>query len=155
MRQALWDVRTARGAHERALAALGPAPASGPAALDVGRAAGLVAHRARPLTTRPSRALTTLDAGTRAAVVANLLGVVQLRRGRAPHSGRATYYFNQAVERDGLDADYCFNLGYAYWLDKDALAAAYWLREAVRRNPADGDAHFVLAAALAALRRGP
>jgi Flp pilus assembly protein TadD len=26
----------------------------------------------------------------------------------------------------------------------------YWLREAVRRNPADGDAHFVLAAALAA-----
>ena len=24
----------------------------------------------------------------------------------------------------------------------------YWLREAVRRDPADGDAHFVLAAAL-------
>ena len=29
-------------------------------------------------------------------------------------------------------------------------AAIYWLREAVRRNPADGDAHFVLGAALAA-----
>ena len=50
------------------------------------------------------------------------------------------------------DPDYCFNLGYAYWLDKEAPAAAYWLREAVRRDPADGDAHFVLAAALAAER---
>ncbi len=29
-------------------------------------------------------------------------------------------------------------------------AAIYWLREAVRRNPADGDAHFVLGAALLA-----
>src|SRR5581483_4859814 len=28
--------------------------------------------------------------------------------------------------------------------------AIYWLREAVRRNPTDGDAHFVLGAALAA-----
>ena len=46
--------------------------------------------------------------------------------------------------------DYLFNLGYAYWLDRDPQAAIYWLREAVRRNPADGDAHFVLGAALAA-----
>ena len=29
-------------------------------------------------------------------------------------------------------------------------AAIYWLREAVRSNPADGEAHFVLGAALAA-----
>jgi tetratricopeptide (TPR) repeat protein len=41
-----------------------------------------------------------------------------------------------------------FNLGYAYWLDKDGPAAIYWLREMVRRRPADGEAHFVLAAAL-------
>ena len=33
---------------------------------------------------------------------------------------------------------------------RDPQAAIYWLREAVRRNPADGDAHFVLGAALAA-----
>ena len=146
VRQALWDVRTARGAHALALAALGPA--GGAPALDNGvrRAWSLI---------ELSRfddafiALVTLDTATRAAVVANLLGVVQLRRGATAHTGKATYYFNQAVERDALDADYCFNLGYAYWLDKDALAAAYWLREAVRRNPADGDAHFVLSAALA------
>ena len=84
-----------------------------------------------------------------------LLGVVQLRRGSTPQTGRATYYFNQAVEREAASADACFNLGYAYWLDKDALAAAYWLREAVRRDPTDGDAHFVLAAALAASGAGP
>ena len=82
--------------------------------------------------------------------VPGLLGVVQLRRGATPQTGRATYFFNQVVERAASDADACFNLGYAYWIDKDAMAAAYWLREAVRRNPADGDAHFVLAAALAA-----
>ena len=29
-------------------------------------------------------------------------------------------------------------------------AAIYWLREAVRRDPADADAHYVLAAALQA-----
>ena len=44
--------------------------------------------------------------------------------------------------------DYFFNLGYAYWTEKDPRAAAYWLREAVRRDPADGEAHFVLSAAL-------
>ncbi len=48
------------------------------------------------------------------------------------------------------EPDYFFNLGYAYWLERDTQAAIYWLREAVRRNPADGDAHFVLGAALSA-----
>ncbi len=61
-----------------------------------------------------------------------------------------TYYFTKAANADPDDADYVFNLGYAYWLDRDPQAAIYWLREAVRRNPADGDAHFVLGAALAA-----
>ncbi len=148
VRQALWEVRTARGAHERALAALGPASGDGAAALEPGVRRGwslIQLGRYEEAFT----ALTALDTTTRAAVVANLLGVVQLRRGATPRTGKATYYFNQAVERDAHDADYCFNLGYAYFQDKDALAAAYWLREAVRRNPADGDAHFVLAAALA------
>jgi tetratricopeptide (TPR) repeat protein len=99
--------------------------------------------------------LTALAAVSRDPAVPSLLGVVQLRRGSTPQTGRATYYFNQAVEREAASADACFNLGYAYWLDKDALAAAYWLREAVRRDPADGDAHFVLAAALAASGAGP
>ena len=62
--------------------------------------------------------------------------------------GRATYYFSQASELDPADGDLFFNLGYAYWLDKDPQAAIYWLREAVRRDPGDGDAHFILGVAL-------
>jgi Tfp pilus assembly protein PilF len=80
--------------------------------------------------------------------VLNALGVVQLRRGSTAQTGRATSYFSQASQIDSTDADYFFNLGYAYWLEKDPAAAIYWLREAVRRAPADGDAHHVLGAAL-------
>jgi tetratricopeptide (TPR) repeat protein len=58
------------------------------------------------------------------------------------------YFFNKAAEMDADDSDYFFNLGYGYWLDKDTQAAIYWLREAVRRNTADADAHMVLGAAL-------
>ncbi len=78
----------------------------------------------------------------------NNLGVVQLRRGASAETGLATYYFNRAAEMAALDVDYFFNLGYAYWLQRDGQAAIYWLREAVRRDPTDGDAHLVLAAAL-------
>jgi tetratricopeptide (TPR) repeat protein len=82
------------------------------------------------------------------AEVMNNIGVVQLRRGGTPETGRATYWFTKAAQANPTAADYCFNLGYAYWFDQDVNAAIYWLREAVRRNPADADAHFVLSAAL-------
>jgi tetratricopeptide (TPR) repeat protein len=85
-----------------------------------------------------------------AAEVFNNLGVVQLRRRATPQTGKATYYFNKAVEFNPGSADYTFNLGYAYWQEQDYPAAVYWLREAVRRQPADADAHFVLAASLRA-----
>lgn len=147
-RLALWDVQSSRGAHADAVATLERVSGSGPHALDAGvrTAASLVQLRRYD---DAFAALKALAGATRSPVVANLLGVIQLRRGASPQAGRATYYFHQAAEADPADADYCFNLGYAYWQDKDALAAAYWLREAVRRNPTDGDAHFVLAAALA------
>ena len=80
----------------------------------------------------------------------NNLGVIQLRRGAPSKEGRATYFFNRAVEADSASAEFTFNLGYAYWREQDYPAAVYWLREAVRREPADSDAHFVLAAALEA-----
>jgi tetratricopeptide (TPR) repeat protein len=81
----------------------------------------------------------------------NNLGVVQLRRGGGTaETGLATFYFNKAAENDAADPDLFFNLGYGYWAARDMRAAAYWLREAVRRNPADGEAHYVLSAALAA-----
>jgi tetratricopeptide (TPR) repeat protein len=87
---------------------------------------------------------------TPAATVMNNIGVIQLRRPVTPQTGRATYYFNQALKLDQDDPDYYFNLGYAYWAEKDAQSSIFWLREAVRRDPADGEAHAVLAAALQA-----
>jgi len=74
----------------------------------------------------------------------NNLGIVQLRAA-ARRRGQPGYFFNKAADADPDDEDFLFNLGYAYWLDRDAPAAIYWLREAVRRSPADADAHFVLA----------
>jgi Flp pilus assembly protein TadD/TolB-like protein len=153
-RLALWDVQSSRGAHELALATLKGVPSGGPHALDVDvrRAASLAQLR------RYDEAFAALKAPAgevRSPVAANLLGVIQLRRGGTSTDGRPTYFFHQAAEADPADPDYCFNLGYAYWLDKDPLAAAYWLREAVRRDPTDGDAHFVLAAALASSGAGP
>lgn len=150
-RAALWDAQTARGAHDAALRTATAAPAGG--TNWAVRAASSLVHLRRwdEAFTR----LTASSAAARTAEIPTLLGVIQLRRGGTPQTGRATYYFNQAVERDAASADACFNLGYAYWLDKDAMAASYWLREAVRRNPADGDAHYVLAAALMATGAGP
>jgi tetratricopeptide (TPR) repeat protein len=84
------------------------------------------------------------------AAVLNNLGVIQVRRGATPQTGTPAYYFTKATEQDGDDADVFFNRGYAYLLDRNAEAAVYWLREAVRRDHTDGDAHYVLAAALQA-----
>jgi Tfp pilus assembly protein PilF len=63
------------------------------------------------------------------------------------------YFFNKAAEQDPDDPDFLFNLGYAYALDRDNNGALYWLREAVRREPADGEAHLVMAAVLEASGR--
>ena len=81
-------------------------------------------------------------------VLLNALGVIQVRRPASPTVGRPVYFFNKAAEAAPDDADFLFNLGYAYALDRDNNGALYWLREAVRRAPADGDAHLVMAAVL-------
>jgi tetratricopeptide (TPR) repeat protein/TolB-like protein len=148
-RLALWDVYTEQGDHDRALTAVRAVTANS----RFGRRARFLAGLSQLSLKRHDEAFATykalLDESPTAAVFNNL-GVVQLRRGPTPQTGFATYYFNKAAEADGLEPDYFFNLGYAYWLDRDTQAAIYWLREAVRRDPADADAHFALAAALAA-----
>jgi Flp pilus assembly protein TadD len=78
----------------------------------------------------------------------NNLGIVQLRRPAGAAGGRATSYLTEATKSDGSDSDLFFNLGYAYWIDRDLPAAINWLREAVRRNPADDAAHYLLGVAL-------
>jgi len=146
-RLALWDIHTDQGAHERALAAVRAVPVNSPWSPRAMFLAGLSYLTLNRLDDA-FRTYTSLASSMPVASVFNNLGIAQLRRGGA--AGNAAYYFSLAADADPNDADYCFNLGYAYWLSKDAKAAIYWLREAVRRNPADGDAHFLLSVALAA-----
>jgi tetratricopeptide (TPR) repeat protein len=144
---ALWRVHHDAGDHARALQAVTAVAATS----FLSRAARYLSARSLIEMNRHDEAfatLKTLQSEARAAEVLNAMGVVQLRRGATAQSGRAVFYFSQASQVDPSDADYFFNLGYGYWIDKDPPAAIYWLREAVRRDPTDGDAHLVLAAAL-------
>ena len=148
-RLALWDIYAAQDEHDKALAAVTAVPA-----------ASGVARRARFLTGLSQLELKQLDAAfttftalaaeRSTAAVLNNLGVIQMRRAATPQTGLPVYYFNKAADADPEEPDYAFNLGYAYWEARDPQAAIYWLREAVRRTPADGEAHFVLGAALSA-----
>jgi tetratricopeptide (TPR) repeat protein len=146
-RLALWDVYDDKGEHAEALAAVeGVRPDSA-----VARPARFLAGLSQLYLKKYDEAFATFKALAdvqATAPILNNLGVVQLRRGSTPQSGQPMYFFSKAAEADPDDQDYIFNLGYAYWQERDPQAAIYWLREAVRRNPADGDAHFVLAAAL-------
>jgi tetratricopeptide (TPR) repeat protein/TolB-like protein len=150
---ALWDVWTEAGQHEKALQAARTVTAgsrfarrarfrAGLSELELGRHADAFAT------------FKALDTERSAPELRNNLGIVQLRRGGTAESGRSTWFFSLAADADKDDPDYCFNLGYAYALENDTAAAVYWLREAVRRNPADGDAHQVLGAVLHARGSG-
>ena len=145
-RLALWDVYTDEGNHERALAAVKAVPPSARFARRAAFLAGLSQMSMKRLDDAFQTFMALLKERPTAAVYNNI-GVVQLRRGSA-ETGQPSYYFTKATEAASQDADYFFNLGYAYWTQRDMQAAIYWLREAVRRDPADGDAHLVLAAAL-------
>ncbi len=150
-RLAIWEVYDLQGDHDRALAAVSTILQT-----------SSVYRRARFLVALSQLNLQRHDAAFQAfklladarvtAPLLNNMGVVQSRRGGPPlpGGGVATYYFNKAAESDPTDSDYFFNLGYACWFDRDYAASAYWLREAVRRAPADGEAHYVLGAALTA-----
>ena len=151
-RLALWDIYTDQGDQQLALAAVNAVPNDSPSA----RRARFLGGLSQLGLKKNDDAFATFKALAEqqpTATVLNNIGVVQIRRGGTPQTGLATFYFNKAAESDPDDPDYFFNLGYAYWQDRDTQAAIYWLREAVRRNPVDGDAHFVLGAALAAAGR--
>jgi tetratricopeptide (TPR) repeat protein len=149
-RLALWQAYTEQADHARALAAVQAVPATSRRS----RQARFLAARSLIELKRHDEAYTTLKTLLDEQPTPSLyndLGVVQIKRGQVtPQTGKPTYFFTKATEARADESDYFFNLGYAYWLDKDVQASIYWLREAVRRNPADGDAHFVLGAALLA-----
>jgi Tfp pilus assembly protein PilF len=144
---ALWRVHTETGHHADALAVVSTIPSSSRHSREA-RYLGALSQIELKRYDEAFAALKSLQSEVRSAEVLNAIGVVQLRRGASSQNGRAVYYFSQASQIEPEDADYFFNLGYGYWTDKDPQAAIYWLREAVRRNPTDGEAHLVLAAAL-------
>lgn len=144
-RLAAWDVYNELGDHERALAAVKDVPAGH----RLSRQARFLSSVSLLDLKRYQEAfdeLNRLNMEENDATLLNNMGVVQLRRPAGAPGGRAVSYFNEAAGLEGVDS--YFNLGYAYWLDGDASAAVFWLREAVRRNPADHAAHYVLGVAL-------
>jgi Flp pilus assembly protein TadD len=146
-RLSLWEVRTSQGDHAAALAAAKAVGAASPFA----RRAKFLSGVSLMSLKQNDEAFTVFkalqDAASEPAILNNL-GVIQLRRAPSAETGKPAYYFTKAAEAEPDDPDLLFNLGYAYALDRDPQGAIYWLRESLRRNPVDGDAHFVLAAAL-------
>ena len=146
-RLALWEVRTAQGEHAQALAAAKEVASGSPFA----RRARFVSGVSLISLQKYDDAFALykeLQKAAPAATVLNNLGVVQLRRAGAPEEGKPIYFFTEAAKLSPNDPDILFNLGYAYALDRDPQGAIYWLREALRRDPTDADAHYVLASAL-------
>jgi tetratricopeptide (TPR) repeat protein len=146
-RLALWDVYTDQSRFRDALAAARAVPADSRFA----RQARFLASLSLISLTQYQEAFDILQELNRAmpdSALLNNLGVVQLRRASTGGGPRAVSFFGDAARLDGNDSDLFFNLGYAYWLERDLAAAVSWLREAVRRNPADDQAHYILGVAL-------
>ena len=147
-RIAMWEVYNELGEHQNALAVIRQVPTSHALA----RESSFLQSVSLVQLARYSEALEALTELNRAVVdgsLLNNLGIVQLRRPPGGTTGRrAVSYFMDAVAAEGADSDLLFNLGYAYWLDRDLPNAIQSLREAVRRRPTDDAAHYVLGVAL-------
>jgi tetratricopeptide (TPR) repeat protein len=144
----MWSVHNAIGEHQNALTVIRQVPETHA----LGRQASFLASVSLVQLARYPEAFDALTRMNRAEIdgsLLNNLGIVQLRRPPAGATGRrAVTYFTDAIAVEGADSDLLFNLGYAYWLDRDLPNAIQSMREAVRRNPADDAAHYVLGVAL-------
>jgi tetratricopeptide (TPR) repeat protein len=146
---ALWQVFNQQGQHTRALAAALQVPSASGSF----RRARFLAALSQMQLKQYQPAIDTLEALASqqpAPTVYNNLGVVTLGKGGAGSLASASACFSKAHDLDRTDPDYSFNMGYAAFLDHDMGEAVSRLREAVRLSSADGDAHYVLGAALAA-----
>jgi tetratricopeptide (TPR) repeat protein len=143
---ALWSVYTGDGDHELALAAASAVPEDDPVWR---RSRFLVALSLIDLRRLDGafQTLTALGSEKASPAAANALGIVQLRRA-PPEPASAATYFARAAEAEPGNTDYLFNRGYALALAGDDSSALFWLREAVRYDAANGEAHLVMAAML-------
>jgi Flp pilus assembly protein TadD len=148
-RLALWNAYTEQSDHRQALDIVQQVPAGHPLA----RQARFHAALSMMSLGRHAEAVeifAALNRDQRDPALLNNQGVAQLRRTARSPDGSAADYFRQALAVDPDDPDLAFNLAYASWLAHDTLTAVRWLRETVRRNPADDAAHWVLGVALQA-----
>jgi Tfp pilus assembly protein PilF len=155
-RLALWDALTEQADHLAALDAVRAVPAASPFSFRARFSAGISLIELKRYDEAMSLLKSLLEPArtpSQTAAVLNNLGVLAVRRGATPEGGSGTYYFTKATDAEP-DPDYMFNLGFAYAADKNYQGALYWLREALRRDPTDVDAHYVLAIALQATGSG-
>jgi tetratricopeptide (TPR) repeat protein len=145
---ALWTVYSAQAFHDKALA-VANAVTGAPALVRRARFAVALSMIELKRYDGAFQALSTLYAGGHAAAISNAIGIVQLRRGAPPGTGTPATFFKRAVDEDPENADYLFNLGYAQALTQNRTDALGSLREAVRFDAADGEAHLVMSAVLA------
>ena len=148
-RLALWDVHAGQSEHQRALNAVKPVPAAH-ALSRPARFLGALSLISLAQYQAAIDVLTELNRNRPDAAVLTALGVAQLRRPAPAAAQRALPFFSDAAKLDPEDADLFFNLGYVLWLQRDLPGAIASLRDAVRRNPADDAAHYVLGVALQA-----
>jgi tetratricopeptide (TPR) repeat protein/TolB-like protein len=146
---ALWEVHTDQGNHQDALDAARQVPDGDPLTRQARFLAAVSMLHLGQLQASFAE-FSSLNATQRDAALLNNIGVVQLRRPAGAPGGKAMAFFGEAVGVDGADADLFFNAGYASWFEGNPQGAIQWLREAVRRNPADDAAHYVLGVALQA-----
>jgi tetratricopeptide (TPR) repeat protein len=148
---ALWSVYTDQDLHEKALAVASAVPVDSPQYRRARFGVALSLIELKRLD-GAFKELTSLHTDRRSGAVSNALGIVQLRRGAAA-TPTAAYYFERAANEDPGQTDYLFNLGYAKALAGDTAGALTWLREVVRHQSGDGDAHLVMAAVLGSAGR--
>ena len=149
-RLALWDVYTEHGEHRQAADEVVRVASDSPLAWRAKFLLGL-SQLELGVAGDAFQTFSALAAIRRTPAVLNNLGVARLRGTDPGLSDEPTSYFGAAARADPSEPDFFFNLGYAYWTQRDGGRAIHWLREAVRRNPSDGEAHFLLGAALASV----
>jgi len=84
-------------------------------------------------------------AGPTAGALANR-AIARLRRPDA--AGGSSTLLRQALDKEPFASELPFSLGYAHFVEGDAEAAVFWLRDAVRYAPSDASARIALSWAL-------